>query len=179
MSGGPGQQQQPAGRVSRATSLCASARAPPQFSSVLSPPLLCSSLPAAVRVVRGSRQQIGSCCIPPGARQRTRLACILVTRRQMRVAVTGGTGFIGGYVVAALHEAGHSVRCLLRPTSNTSRIEGVPYERVLGDVTNAASIKVPGRRRLHFIFCASSQRLCRRRASVITVTEYCEIQRRR
>ena len=59
----------------------------------------------------------------------------------MRVAVTGGTGFIGGYVVAALCAAGHTPRCLVRPTSDTSRIAHLPFERAPGDVLDADAVR--------------------------------------
>lgn len=58
----------------------------------------------------------------------------------MKVAVTGGSGFIGGYVVAALCSAGHSVHCLVRPSSNTERIAHLPFERVVGDVLDADAV---------------------------------------
>ncbi|MDQ3822001.1 MAG: NAD-dependent epimerase/dehydratase family protein, partial [Actinomycetota bacterium] len=45
----------------------------------------------------------------------------------MRVFVTGGNGFIGSRLVRRLTEAGHEVRCLLRPGARTHRIDGVPF----------------------------------------------------
>lgn len=58
----------------------------------------------------------------------------------MRVFVTGGNGFIGSSVVRMLVAQGHDVRCLLRPASETKRIEDLPVERVMGDVRDAASL---------------------------------------
>jgi dihydroflavonol-4-reductase len=57
-----------------------------------------------------------------------------------KIFVTGGNGFIGSRVVKALVERGYEVRCLLRKTSDTSRISGVPFERHLGDIRDAESI---------------------------------------
>jgi dihydroflavonol-4-reductase len=58
----------------------------------------------------------------------------------MRVFVTGGNGFIGSVVVRQLAERGYAVRCLLRPTANTQRIDDSRVERVMGDIRDAASL---------------------------------------
>lgn len=59
----------------------------------------------------------------------------------MRVFVTGGNGFLGSAVLQKLVEKGYQVRCLLRPSSNTSRIDGLSIERVFGDIQDLASLE--------------------------------------
>ncbi|MCK4991117.1 MAG: NAD-dependent epimerase/dehydratase family protein, partial [Bacteroidales bacterium] len=59
----------------------------------------------------------------------------------MKVLVTGGTGFIGQYVLLRLKETEHSIRCLVRKTSDTTIPEKVGSELITGDVTDRSSIK--------------------------------------
>jgi dihydroflavonol-4-reductase len=58
----------------------------------------------------------------------------------MRVFVTGGTGFVGKPTVGRLVEGGHRVRCLVRRTSNTKKLEELGCELAYGDVTDKASV---------------------------------------
>ena len=61
----------------------------------------------------------------------------------MRVAVTGGTGFLGAHTVAALVAAGHEVRLLARGSTEAVLALGVPTDRVEvvpGDVTDPADV---------------------------------------
>jgi dihydroflavonol-4-reductase len=52
----------------------------------------------------------------------------------VKVLVTGGTGFVGSQIVAALVRRGDAVRVLHRATSKLIMLEGLPIEHVLGDV---------------------------------------------
>jgi len=59
----------------------------------------------------------------------------------MKVLVTGGTGFIGHHVLLRLKDTGHSIRCLVRKTSDTTIPEKVGAELITGDITDRASVK--------------------------------------
>jgi dihydroflavonol-4-reductase len=59
----------------------------------------------------------------------------------VRVFVTGGSGFIGSRVVRRLVDDGHEVRCLLRATSRTDRIDDLEFEPVVGDLADVESLR--------------------------------------
>lgn len=54
--------------------------------------------------------------------------------------VTGATGFIGGHAAERLAREGRRVRCLVRAGGDTSRLEGLDVETVVGDLTDARSL---------------------------------------
>ncbi len=54
--------------------------------------------------------------------------------------LTGATGFIGGHLAERLVEEGYEVRCLVRPTSDTSRLRGLGVETVLGELGEPRSL---------------------------------------
>ena len=58
----------------------------------------------------------------------------------MTTLVTGATGFVGSHVARQIVNAGHSVRVLVRASSNLKLLEGLPVERVEGDLRDAASL---------------------------------------
>ncbi|MDY6921918.1 MAG: NAD-dependent epimerase/dehydratase family protein [Pseudomonadota bacterium] len=57
------------------------------------------------------------------------------------VLVAGGSGFVGSHTVRALVAQGRQVRVLLRPTSKTAALEGLPVDIVHGDVTDPDSLQ--------------------------------------
>jgi len=58
----------------------------------------------------------------------------------MKAFITGGTGFVGSAVIRKLLAAGHQVRALVRPGTNTRQLDGLPVERIEGDLANAGSL---------------------------------------
>lgn len=59
---------------------------------------------------------------------------------QMKILLTGGTGFVGSAVLRRLLLAGHEVRVVARPGSNRRNLEGLDVDVVTGDLCDAASI---------------------------------------
>jgi nucleoside-diphosphate-sugar epimerase len=57
------------------------------------------------------------------------------------ILLTGATGFLGERVARRLVIQGHGVRCLVRPTSDRSVLEGLGLEYATGDLANEASIE--------------------------------------
>src|SRR5262245_53397088 len=59
----------------------------------------------------------------------------------MQVLVTGGTGFLGANLAAALVARGDSVRVLRRPSSSLVALEGLPIEHAIGDITEPDAVE--------------------------------------
>ncbi len=57
-----------------------------------------------------------------------------------RILVTGGTGFVGVRTVAALHEAGHTVRIVDLSPRPDRLPAGIPVEIVAGDITDPNTV---------------------------------------
>lgn len=62
----------------------------------------------------------------------------------MRVAVTGGTGFLGRYIVRHLIQEGNTCRCWYRPTSDRSGFEDLEdkIEWIPGDLNDEKSMHI-------------------------------------
>lgn len=59
----------------------------------------------------------------------------------MKTLVTGATGFIGTHLVKVLVEKGRDVRCLVRKTSNTKKIEALGVKLFYGDLLDKDSLE--------------------------------------
>lgn len=59
----------------------------------------------------------------------------------MKALVTGATGFVGAAVARALVRAGVAVRVLARPEADLTNLEGLPVERVAGDLRDPTSLR--------------------------------------
>lgn len=57
----------------------------------------------------------------------------------MKTLVTGGTGFIGRYLIAELKSQGKEIRCLVRQPD--AELSELGIEQIKGDITDAPSIK--------------------------------------
>src|SRR3954447_3553886 len=77
-----------------------------------------------------------------------------------KTLVTGGTGFIGLHVVRELARRGDDLRLLVRSNSNTKPLEGVEFERAVGDVTdrNAVQKAMKGVERVFHVAGTTSMR---------------------
>ena len=60
----------------------------------------------------------------------------------MRIAITGATGFIGGYMVRGLAAAGHELRLMARPGRESAlpTVEGASIETFTGDLLDPDSL---------------------------------------
>ncbi len=57
----------------------------------------------------------------------------------MKIALTGGTGFIGGKLAEILSARGYRVRCLVRKTSNVEKLNKLGVELSYGDLSDPGS----------------------------------------
>src|SRR5215213_5705204 len=58
-----------------------------------------------------------------------------------KTLVTGGTGFVGLHLVRELARRGDDLRLLVRESSNTEPLEGIEWERAVGDVTDREAVR--------------------------------------
>jgi dihydroflavonol-4-reductase len=58
----------------------------------------------------------------------------------VRVLVTGGTGFVGSQLAAALVRRGDSVRVLHRPNSDLIALQGLEVEHAVGDILDPEAV---------------------------------------
>lgn len=59
----------------------------------------------------------------------------------MRIFITGGTGYIGGALCRCLAATGHEIRALVRPSSDRQALDDLGIECCEGDITNSLSMR--------------------------------------
>lgn len=77
-----------------------------------------------------------------------------------KTLVTGGTGFIGSHLVRELARRGDELRLLLRETSSTAYLDGIEFERAIGDVRDRDSVRkaIEGMERVFHVAGTTSMR---------------------
>lgn len=88
----------------------------------------------------------------------------------MRVAIIGGTGFVGGYLVDALNAAGHEVRLLVRPGSENKM--RTPAQKVVGDVSSPEAMSAVLEGCDAAIYCVGLLREFPRQGITFETTQY-------
>jgi len=58
-----------------------------------------------------------------------------------KTLVTGGTGFIGSHLARQLAQRGDELRLLMREKSSTAYLDGIEYERAVGDVRDRDAVR--------------------------------------
>jgi len=59
----------------------------------------------------------------------------------LNIAVTGGTGFIGRYIIRELTEQGHQLKAWKRDTSNRAGLDALPIQWSLGSLEDLSSME--------------------------------------
>ncbi|MBL7070624.1 MAG: NAD-dependent epimerase/dehydratase family protein [Candidatus Omnitrophica bacterium] len=59
----------------------------------------------------------------------------------MVIFITGATGFIGSHLAQRLASGGHKLRCLARPTSDTSSLKKINASIIIEDIDNKEAMK--------------------------------------
>ncbi len=65
----------------------------------------------------------------------------LSASKATRVLITGATGFVGSHIAAAFAEAGHEVRCSVRPSSNLRWIKDLSVELMPVDFESSKDLE--------------------------------------
>ncbi|MCP9449755.1 MAG: NAD-dependent epimerase/dehydratase family protein [Nitrospira sp.] len=84
----------------------------------------------------------------------------------MKALVTGATGFVGGAVARALVRAGYDVRVLTRANADLSNLNGLPVERIVGDLRDPASLRAALKGCAHLYHVAAHYALWARNPSI-------------